>query len=89
MEDFLSMILEFLCDLFENKLRRIKTSGKRKWALTIFYCVLTSLFTAVFVYMTISASKKISKLGVLVLSIFTVLWVLVSGFFIIRQHRKK
>ena len=88
MEDFLSMMLEFFCDLFENKLRCIKTPGKRKWALTIFYCVFAVLFTAVLVYMTIRASKEISKLGVLVLSIFTVLWGLVSGFFIIRQHRK-
>jgi cobalamin biosynthesis protein CobD/CbiB len=88
MEDFLSMMLELFCDLLENKLRRIKNPGKRKWGLTIFYCVFAVLFTAVLVYMTISVSKEISKLGVLVLSTFTVLCVLVSGFLIIRQHRK-
>ena len=89
MEDFLSMMLELFCDLLENNLRRIKNPGKRKWGLTIFYCVFAVLFTAVLVYMTISVSKEISKLGVLVLSTFTVLCVLVSGFFIIRHHRKK
>ena len=89
MEDFLSMMLEFFGDLFENRLRAIKSPRKRKWALTSFYCVLTSLFTAVLVYMTISVSKEISKLGVLILFVFTALWVLVSGFFIVRHHRKQ
>ena len=89
MEDFLSMVLEFFADLLEAMLHRIKDPRKRKWALTIFYFALTSLVTVALLFLTFSAFEEVSKLGVLVLSVFTVLWVLVSGFLIIRQHRKK
>ena len=88
MEDFLSMMLEFFGDLLEDRLRRIKNAGKRKWALTIFYFVLTSLFTVALLFLTFSASKECSRVGVLILAVLTALWVLVSGFLIIRQYRK-
>ena len=89
MEDFLSMVLEFFADLLEDRLRRIKNPGKRKWALTIFYFALTSLITVALLFLLFTAFKEVSKIGVLVLSAFIVLWVLISGFFIIRHHRKK
>ena len=89
MEDFLSMMLEFFGDLLEDRLRRINNAGKRKWALTIFYFAITSLVTVALLFLTFSAFEEVSKLGFLVLSVITVLWVLVSGFLIIRQHRKE
>ena len=88
MEDLLAGVLEFLGDLLVNALRGIKNPRKRKWALTIFYATIALLFSCVLLFLTITAYKEISLVGTLVLSGMTGLWMLASGFYIIRQHRK-
>ena len=88
MDDLIEAAIELVGDLLEAALKGIRNTQKRKWALTIFYSIVTLLITIFLIWGAIAIYLDGNLAGAIVFAAVAVILFLVFGFFIFRGHKK-
>ena len=88
MDDLIEALIDLAGDLLEEVLKGIKNPQKRKWALTVFYSVITLLITGFLVWRAVAVYLDGNLTGAIVFAAVAVILLLVFGFFILRGHKK-
>ena len=88
MDDLIEALIDLAGDLLEAVLKGIKNPQKRKWALTIFYSVITLLITAFLIWGAVAIYFDGNLTGATAFAAVAVLLLLIFGFFILRGHKK-
>ena len=88
MDDLIEALIDLAGDLLEEVLKGIKNPQKRKWALTIFYSVITLLITGFLVWGAVAVYLDGNLTGAIVFAAVAVILLLVFGFFILRGYKK-
>ena len=88
MEDLIEAAIDLTGDLLEAVLKGINNPQKRKWALTIFYSVVTLLITAFLIWGAVAVCFDGNLTGAAAFAAVAVILLFIFGFFILRGHRK-
>ena len=88
MDDLIEAVIDLAGDLLEEVLKGIKNPQKRKWALSIFYSVITLLITGFLVWGAVAVYLDGNLTGAIVFAAVAVILLLAFGFFILRGHKK-
>ena len=88
MDDLIEAAIELIGDLLEAALKEIKNPQKRKWALTIFYSVVTWLVTGFLIWGAIALYLEGNLTGAIVFAAVGGILFLVSEIFILRGHKR-
>ena len=88
MDDIIEAVVELLGDLLEMALKGIKNLQKRKWALTVFYVLITLGITGFLLWSAGEIWKDGNKTGAGIFAGIAVILCTVFGFFIIRGHKR-
>ena len=87
MDDLIEAVIDLAGDLLEEVLKRIKNPQKRKWALTIFYSLVTLLISGFLVWGAVAVYLDGNLTGTIAFAAVAVILLLVFGFFILRGHK--
>ena len=69
MEDLIAGVIELVGNLLEDGFKSIKNTKKRKWALTIFYSVVTLAIVSFCVWSAIAFYRQNNWTGFIVLAV--------------------
>ena len=88
MDDLIEAVIDLACDLLEVILAGIENPKKRKWALTIFYSVVTLLIVGFLIWGAVAVFVEGNLTGAIAFAAVAAVLLLVFGFFILRGHKK-
>ena len=88
MDDLIEALIDLSGDLLEEVLKGIKNPKKRKWALTVFYSVVTLLITGFLAWGAVAVYFDGNLTGAIAFAVIAVILLLIFGFFILRGHKK-
>lgn len=88
MDDLIEMVIELAGDLLEEMLKGIKNPHRRKWALTIFYSIVTLAITGFLIWGAVAVYLDGNLTGAIVFAGIAAVLLLVFGFFILRGHKR-
>ena len=88
MDDLIEALIDLAGDLLEEVLKGIKNPQKRKWALTVFYSLVTLLISGFLVWGAVAVYLDGNLTGAIVFAAVAVILLLVFGFFILRGYKK-
>jgi len=89
MDDIIEFVIELLGELLETALGSIKNPQIRKWALTVFYSLITVAVCGFLAWIAITLYLEQNMTGALSVAGVAGVLFLVFGFFILRRHKKR
>lgn len=88
MDDIIEAAIDLVGSLLEEALKLIKNPKKRKWALTIFYCVFTLAVVGFLGWGSVALLKDGNQTGAVVFGMIALLLFVFFGIGIVRGHKR-